>query len=80
MQHNPLELFNIMYKRGSCRGCTDFYKAWAYYYEAAGDFQHADRVFQWGKRENAQPFDDLDHAHNNLIFAAGQHVSIIFVL
>lgn len=65
-----------MYHKGLCRGCADFYKAWAYYHEAAGDFQGANRVFQYGKQEIAQPYEDLCNAHQNLVIAAGNHVYI----
>lgn len=65
-----------MKAKGLCTGCADFYKAWAYYHEAAGDFQAANKVFEEGKNNCAQPFEDLMHAHQNLIMAAGQHVCI----
>lgn len=65
--------------KGLCTGCADFYKAWAYYYEAVGDFQGANNVFEEGKRNLAQPIEELENAHKNLIMAAGQHVSIPFI-
>lgn len=74
MQQNPLELYQILHARGLCRGITDLYRAWAYYHEAAGDYRSADAVFQLGRRELAQPADELDIAHRNLIFAAGVQV------
>lgn len=66
----------MMRAKGLCRGCADFYKAWAYYYEATGDFQSANNVFEDGKRALAQPYEDLENAHQNLIMAAGQHVNV----
>lgn len=66
----------MMKAKGMCIGCADFYKAWAYYYEAAGDFQGANNVFEEGKRNLAQPYEELETAHKNLIMAAGQYVSI----
>ncbi|KAJ8954375.1 hypothetical protein NQ318_011048 [Aromia moschata] len=74
LQQNPLELYHMMRAKGLCRGCADLYRAWAYYYEAAGDFQSANNVFEDGKRALAQPYEDLENAHQNLIMAAGQHV------
>ncbi|KAJ8951176.1 hypothetical protein NQ314_007716, partial [Rhamnusium bicolor] len=74
LQQNPLELYHMMRAKGLCRGCADLYRAWAYYYEAAGDFQSANNVFEEGKRALAQPYEDLVNAHQNLILAAGQHV------
>lgn len=75
MQQNPIELFQLMHARGLCRGITDLYRAWAYYHEAAADYVNADAVFQLGRRELAQPTDELDTAHNNLIFAVGVYVN-----
>lgn len=71
---NPLELYLMMKSKNLCTGCADFYKAWAYYYEAAGDFQKANNVFAEGKKNLAQPYDDLENAHKNLITAAGEHM------
>lgn len=65
----------MMKAKGLCKGCADFYKAYAYYYEAAGDFQGANNVFEEGKKQLAQPYEELEIAHQNLILAAGQHVS-----
>ncbi|KAF5286805.1 hypothetical protein FQR65_LT12426 [Abscondita terminalis] len=74
MQSNPLELYQMVHSRGLCLGCADFYRAWAYYHEAAGDYRNADLIFQLGKRELAQPFQELTMAHQSMIFAAGQQV------
>ncbi|KAJ8920747.1 hypothetical protein NQ315_004887, partial [Exocentrus adspersus] len=74
LQQNPLELYHMMRAKGLCRGCADLYRAWAYYYEAVGDFQNANNVFEDGKRALAQPYEDLENAHKNLIMAAGQHL------
>ncbi|RZC42274.1 mitotic checkpoint serine/threonine-protein kinase BUB1 beta [Asbolus verrucosus] len=74
LQQNPLELYHMMYAQGLCRGCADMYRAWAYYHEAASDFQNAHKVFECGKRELAQPYEELQNAHQNLIMAAGQHI------
>ncbi|KAK9718132.1 Mad3/BUB1 homology region 1 [Popillia japonica] len=71
---NPLDLYHMLYTKGIGRGCSDLYKAWAYYYEVVGDYKSADLVFQRGARELAQPFDDLMAAHQNMIYAAGQQV------
>ncbi|XP_030753642.1 mitotic checkpoint serine/threonine-protein kinase BUB1 beta-like [Sitophilus oryzae] len=71
---NPLELYLMMKSKNLCTGCADFYKAWAYYYEAVGDFQKANNVFEEGKKNLAQPYEDLEIAHKNLITAAGEHV------
>lgn len=68
-----------MRAKGLCRGCADLYRAWAYYYEAAGDFQSASNVFEDGKHALAQPYEDLENAHQNLIMAAGQHVNIEYM-
>nr|XP_023012037.1 mitotic checkpoint serine/threonine-protein kinase BUB1 beta [Leptinotarsa decemlineata] len=70
---NPLELYHMLKAKGLCIGCADLYRAWAYYHEAAGDFHSANNVFEEGKRNLAQPYEDLDTAHKNLIMAAGQH-------
>lgn len=74
MQQNPLELYQMIYARGLCRGCAEFYRAWAFYHEAAADYRSADEVFQLGRRELAQPFEELILAHQQLVFAAGQQV------
>lgn len=66
----------MMYSRGLCRGIADMYKAWAYYYEAVGDFQSAHNIFECGKKELAQPYHDLHVAHENLVTAAGRHVRL----
>nr|CAI5834851.1 unnamed protein product [Callosobruchus analis] len=71
---NPIESYQMAKSKGLCVGCTDMYKAWAYYYEAVGDFQSANNVFEEGKRNLAQPYDELEIAHNNMIMAAGQHL------
>ncbi|XP_056638959.1 mitotic checkpoint serine/threonine-protein kinase BUB1 beta-like isoform X1 [Diorhabda sublineata] len=73
-QPNPLEFYHMLKAKGLCTGCADFYKAMAYYHEAAGDFQAANNVFEEGKRNLAQPYEELENAHQNLIVAAGQHV------
>ncbi|CAG9838124.1 unnamed protein product [Diabrotica balteata] len=74
LQPKPLEFYHMMKAKGLCTGCADFYKAWAYYHEAAGDFIAANKVFEEGKRNLAQPFDELENAHQNLVIAAGQHL------
>ncbi|XP_050309277.1 mitotic checkpoint serine/threonine-protein kinase BUB1 beta-like [Anthonomus grandis grandis] len=71
---NPEELYLMMKSRNLCIGCADFYKAWAYYYEAAGDFQKASLVIEEGKKNLAQPYEELEIAHDNLIKAAGEHM------
>ncbi|CAH1967134.1 unnamed protein product [Acanthoscelides obtectus] len=71
---NPIESYQMAKSKGLCVGCTDLYKAWAYYYEAVGDFQNANSIFEEGKRNLAQPYDELEIAHNNMIMAAGQHL------
>lgn len=75
LQQNPLELYHMMHAQGLCIGCADLYKAWAYYHEAAGDYKSANAVFEYGERALAQPYEDLLVAHQNMIIAAGQHVS-----
>lgn len=79
MQHNPLELYHMMYARELCRGCADMYLAWAYYHEAGGDFRKAEEVYQLGKSERAQPYDDLLKAHTTFYLNIGQSVSQIFL-
>ncbi|KAL1490895.1 hypothetical protein ABEB36_011572 [Hypothenemus hampei] len=71
---NPVELYMMMKSKNLCTGWADFYKAWAYYYEAAGDFAKANSVFQEGKKNLAQPYEELEIAHKNLFVAAGEHV------
>nr|CAH7764423.1 unnamed protein product [Callosobruchus chinensis] len=71
---SPIESYQMAKSKGLCVGCTDMYKAWAYYYEAVGDFQSANNIFEEGKRNLAQPYDELEIAHNNMIMAAGQHL------
>ncbi|GJQ82791.1 Bub1 [Trypoxylus dichotomus] len=71
---NPLDLYHMLYTKGIGRGCADLYRAWAYYYEALGDYKGADLVFQRGEKELAQPFNDLMAAHQNMVYAAGQQV------
>ncbi|EFA04692.2 mitotic checkpoint serine/threonine-protein kinase BUB1 beta [Tribolium castaneum] len=74
-QHqNPLELYHMMYASELCRGCADMYRAWAYYYEATGDFQNAHIIFEYAKKELAQPFSDILRAHESLVLAAGRHM------
>lgn len=73
---NPVELYLMMKSKNLCTGCADFYKAWAYYYEAAGDFQRANNVFEEGKKNLAQPYEELEIAHKSLVTAAGEHVCI----
>ncbi|KAK5646419.1 hypothetical protein RI129_004883 [Pyrocoelia pectoralis] len=74
LQPNPAELYHMMHAKGLCIGCADLYRAWAYYYEAAGDYRGADVIFQLGRSEMAQPQQELIMAHQNMIFAAGQQV------
>ncbi|KAG5889015.1 hypothetical protein JTB14_033944 [Gonioctena quinquepunctata] len=73
LQPNPLELYHMLKAKGLCIGCADLYRAWAYYHEASGDFHSANNVFEEGKRNLAQPYEELEIAHKNLIMAAGQH-------
>lgn len=72
---NSLELYQMMHAKGLCTGCADLYRAWAFYYEVTGDFQNANQIFELGKKELAQPMDELEAAHKNMIYAAGQQVS-----
>lgn len=65
----------MMYARRICVGCADLYKAWAYYHEAVGDFKMANTVLEYGLREFAQPNGELLIAKQNVLMAAGQHVS-----
>ncbi|KAK9872882.1 hypothetical protein WA026_020236 [Henosepilachna vigintioctopunctata] len=74
LQQNPLELYQMMNAKGLLTGCADLYKAWAYYHEAEGDYKSANTVFELGKQNLAQPFDELDAAHQNLVMAAGTHM------
>lgn len=74
-QQNPLELYQMMHARGLSVGCADLYKAWAYYHEVVGDYKSANAIFELGKQALAQPYDELEMAHQNLIMAAGKHVS-----
>ncbi|XP_044751997.1 mitotic checkpoint serine/threonine-protein kinase BUB1 beta-like isoform X2 [Coccinella septempunctata] len=73
-QQNPLELYQMMHARGLSVGCADLYKAWAYYHEAAGDYKSANSIFELGKQALAQPYDELEMAHQNLVMAAGKHM------
>ncbi|XP_044268700.1 mitotic checkpoint serine/threonine-protein kinase BUB1 beta-like isoform X2 [Tribolium madens] len=74
-QHqNPLELYHMMYASELCRGCADMYRAWAYYYEATGDFQNAHTIFEYAKKELAQPIGDILSAQESLVLAAGRHM------
>lgn len=68
----------MLYSKGIGRGCADIYRAWAYYHEVMGDFKGADLVFERGKKELAQPMDELKVAHDNMMFAFGQQVPITF--
>lgn len=80
MQQNPLELYQMLYSKGLYKGVSDLYRAWAYYHEVAGDYRNADAVFQLGRKELAQPYEELLEAHKNMIYAAGQQVKYIFQL
>ncbi|XP_045472782.1 mitotic checkpoint serine/threonine-protein kinase BUB1 beta-like [Harmonia axyridis] len=73
-QQNPLELYQMMHARGLSVGCADLYKAWAYYHEAAGDYKSANAIFELGKQALAQPYEELEMAHQNLVMAAGKHL------
>lgn len=64
-----------MHAQGLCRGCADMYKAWAYYYEAAGDYKNADLIYKCGKQELAQPYEELEAAHQNFVISVGERVS-----
>ncbi|CAG9771963.1 unnamed protein product [Ceutorhynchus assimilis] len=70
---NPPELYRMMKSKNLCTGFADFYKAWAYYYEAAGDFQSAHNVIEEGKANLAQPYNELEDALKHIITAAGEH-------
>lgn len=71
---NALELYSMMHAKGLCIGCADLYRAWAFYYEATGDYRRANDIFELGKKVLAQPYDALEAAHENMIYAAGQQV------
>ncbi|KAL3282790.1 hypothetical protein HHI36_005955 [Cryptolaemus montrouzieri] len=73
-QQNPLELYQMMQARGLLVGCADLYKAWAYYHEAVGDYKSANTIFELGKQALAQPYEELEIAHQNLVMAAGTHM------
>ncbi|CAH0557013.1 unnamed protein product [Brassicogethes aeneus] len=73
LQQNPLELYHMMHAQNLCRGCADLYRAWAYYHEAAQDFQGANNVLELGKRALAQPYEELEAAYQNLLTAVGQY-------
>ncbi|XP_022901920.2 mitotic checkpoint serine/threonine-protein kinase BUB1-like [Onthophagus taurus] len=73
-QQNPIELYHMLFSKGLCKGCADFYRAWSFYHEVMGDFKNADLVLNCGIREHAQPYEELLAAQQSLIFAAGQQV------
>lgn len=75
---SPEELYLMMKSKNLCTGCAEFYKAWAYYYEATGDYPKANNIFEDGKRNLAQPYEELELAHKNLIISAGEHVRVQF--
>lgn len=73
MQSNALELFHMLFAKRICVGCADFYRAWAFHHELAGDYRSAHTVFATARREMAQPYQDIDIAYNAMIVNAGQH-------
>lgn len=75
MNVKPLEGYHMLYSKQMFLGCADLYKAWAFYYEAAGDFKNAKKVFLLGKDQLAQPYDELEQAYDNMIYHAGQQAT-----
>lgn len=51
---------------------ADFYIAWAYCYDLVGNTRKADEVFRRGIACRAQPFEDLQEAHQHFGFSVAQ--------
>lgn len=63
MQRDQLELYQILYHKGIGTMVSDFYRAWAFELEQANDFKRADEVYMLGINARAQPFEELQSAH-----------------
>ncbi|CAG2054606.1 unnamed protein product [Timema podura] len=62
LQANPQEVFQLVHSHGIGTQTSLFYRCWAYHFELAKDFKHADEVYKLGCTYNAQPKEELDNA------------------
>nr|CAD7438168.1 unnamed protein product [Timema bartmani] len=72
LQANPQEVFQLVHSHGIGTQTSLFYRCWAYHFEIAKDFKHADEVYRLGCTYNAQPKEELDTARATLQMLVGQ--------
>lgn len=63
MQKNPLELYQLLHSNGIGTMVADMYRAWAFELEQIEDYKHADEVYLMGLSARAEPFEELNYAH-----------------
>lgn len=58
-----VELYQLLHTQGIGISCADFYRSWAFEYQAVNDWKQADQIFKKGLSKMAQPVQDLEAAH-----------------
>lgn len=53
---------------------ADLYICWAYYYDIANNFERANAVYRMGLDARAEPFDQLEQAHQQFGFSMSQRL------
>ncbi|XP_055854184.1 uncharacterized protein LOC129917952 [Episyrphus balteatus] len=70
----PQECYQKLYHQGIGTMVADLYICWAYYYDLMGDFRSADQIFRKGIDCKAQPFEELQEAHQHFGFTMSQRI------
>lgn len=73
-QVNPLELYQIVYNQGLGTMCALLYKAWADELDKNHDIVHADKIYQVGIKNRAEPLDMLHEAHLQFQLSVGRRI------
>ncbi|XP_018794567.1 PREDICTED: uncharacterized protein LOC108972441 [Bactrocera latifrons] len=72
-QH-PMECYQQLFNAGIGTMIADFYICWAYHYDLCGNTRKADEIFRRGIACRAQPFEELQEAHQHFGFSVAQRL------
>ncbi|XP_045865530.1 mitotic checkpoint serine/threonine-protein kinase BUB1 beta [Meles meles] len=61
--NEPLDMYNYLHSQGIGVSLAQFYISWAEEYEARENFKKADKIFQEGIQQKAEPLERLQSQH-----------------
>lgn len=70
----PMECYQQLFNAGIGTMVADFYICWAYHYDLCGNTRKADEIFRRGIACRAQPFEELQEAHQHFGFSVAQRL------